>query len=106
MQTLLKLDQLDPWILEELEQNTGICTIDTPNSSLELVCNPDLDLIDSLLQANCTARLLQELREKASKTLAQPDYVDYSQYSPIGKNNWVLEKGLLKYQGCLVVLED
>ena len=87
IQTLLKPNQLDLWILEKLEQRTDICTIDILNSSLESNYNPDLDLIDSLFYANYTAGSFQELREKTSKTLAQPDHVDYSQYSQIGRND-------------------
>ena len=85
-QRLLQPDQLDPRILEELEQYTDICKIDTPESTPE----SGLDFIDSLLQANCLAESLQEFWEKATEP----------------ENNWILEKKLLKYQSCLVVPEE
>ena len=66
-QALLQLDQLDPRILEELAQSTNVCEIDTPGSTSDSALDSGLDLIDSLLQANCTAKSLQEFREKASK---------------------------------------
>jgi len=60
-QTLLGPKNLDPQILEELAKsltNTEMCLIE----ALEL------DLINKLLQANCTSILLQENWKKATIT--------------------------------------
>ena len=51
--------------------NAEICPVDTM----------ELDLIDELLQANCTALSLQEYHEKAKNKAGL----------------WALENGLLKY---------
>jgi transposase InsO family protein len=109
-QTMLQPEQLDPRILEELEQSTDLCDIEAPipgpildpAEGLQTLTDPSgdlqtesgpqeaLDLIDELLQANRTTDSLRAWREKAS--------------SP--GNDWVLEKGLLKYQSRLVVPEE
>ena len=48
-QTLLKLEQLDLWILEEMQQFTDVYEIGTPNSILESGLESGLDLINDLL---------------------------------------------------------
>jgi len=107
---MLQPEQLDPWILEELEQSTDLCDIEAPipgpildpAEGLQTLMGPSgdlqaesglqdaLDLIDELLQANRTTDSLRAWREKASGP----------------RNDWALEKGLLKYQSRLVVPED
>ena len=86
-QVLLQPDQLDPRILEELVQSTDICEIDTLGSTPDSALDSGLDLIDSLLQANCTAESLQEFKKKASKAQAQLEHIDSSQYSQLDRNN-------------------
>ena len=76
---MLQPEQLDLWILEELEQSTDLCDIEAPTpgpildsaEGLQTLTDPSralqaesslqeaLDLIDELLQANRTTDLLQ-----------------------------------------------
>src|ERR1700730_6589192 len=79
IQALLCPEQLDPWILEEMQQFTDVYKIGTPDPILESGLESGLDLIDDLLQANCTTSLLQVWREKTTNP----------------GSDWVLEKGLL-----------
>jgi hypothetical protein len=58
-QTLLQPEQLDPQILDKLDLAPDLCEIGSPEPSPEPVPESGLDLIDDLLQANCTTVLLQ-----------------------------------------------
>ena len=80
-QALLHPEQLDPRILEEMQQFADVYKIGTPDPTPDSGPESGLDLIDDLLQANRTTEALQAWREKASNP----------------ESNWLLEKGLLKY---------
>ena len=84
-QALLRTENLDPQILEEL-------STDHPDPDVEIcpIEAPELDLIDELLQANRTSASLQEFREDAERKVGQ----------------WTLENGLLKHWDRLVVAPD
>ena len=82
-QTLLRPEHLNPRILTELNTES----LDT---KIYPINTADLDLINELLQANCTASSLQEYHEKV-KDVTSP---------------WSLENGLLKHRERLVVAEE
>jgi hypothetical protein len=82
-QTLLQLENLDLRIIKEL-------VIGQPGLEICLVETPGMDLIDVLLQANCTANSLQEYQEDAEQN----------------KGYWTIDNGLLKHRDCLVVAKD
>jgi hypothetical protein len=81
-QALLWTENLDPRILEELSTD--------PDAELCLIEVLELNLIDELLQANCTSTSLQEFCKDAEQNIGQ----------------WTLENGLLKHRDCLVVVLD
>ena len=59
IQALLCLEQLDPRILEEMQQFADVYKIGTPDPTPDSGPESGLDLIDDLLQANRTTEALQ-----------------------------------------------
>lgn len=92
-QRVLKQEWLDPQIVKELKQNARkVTTVNSPSSKTVIAVTEEaqaesLDLIDKLLQANRANEDLADDREEAAN----------------GSENWILEQGLLKYKGRLVV---
>ena len=82
-QTLLRLEHLNPQIRAEL--NT-----DSLDTEIYPINSTELNLINKLLQVNCTASSLQEYREKV-KNITSPQS---------------LKNGLLKHQERLVVVKE
>ena len=82
-QTLLQLEHLNPRIQAELN-------IDPLDAKIYPINSTELNLINKLLQANCTAPSLQEYREKVKDAISL----------------WSLKNGLLKHQERLVVVEE
>ena len=82
-QTLLQLKHFNPWIWKELSTKSlsaEICPIDFIK----------FNLIDELLQANCTDPSLQEYREKVKDATSL----------------WSFKNGLLKHRKRLIVAEE
>ena len=87
-QALLRPDQLDPRIVEDMAKEPDNCSYQL--SPIEAPLTKGLGLIDRVLQANRTNDTIADLRRKA-KDPKQED--------------WQLQDGLLQYQGRLVVPE-